>query len=447
MRMSFFKTYRRALSYLWLEKRSFLAICIANIILAVITIAEPILFGRVIDDAITKKTDVFATLGLWIGFGSFNIIAYVLVARGADRLAHRHRLGIMQHSFEKIISMPLVWHQKRGTSNALHTLIRATDSLASIWLEFMRQHLSTLVVLMVLIPTALIMEWRLSMILVVLGSIYVMITRLVMRKTKNSQASIEHHHHVLFEHVSDSISNVKVVQGYNCIREEVSSLRCQVDDLLKVQYPVLNWWALASGLNRIASTISMVVVLLLGAFLVIRRQLQIGDVVSFVGFAQLMIGRLDQISSFINLAVSARVRLEEFFDMEDSTNIILEPETLPDLTNVTGWIKFDRVTYEFSGTCQGVYDISFEVNPGQTVAIVGPTGAGKTTLVNLLQRIYNPTFGHMLPYFRMLDFLTVRLAKIFVLVVIMPAEKMCVMQQKKQMPTTSSWRKEKTMPH
>jgi len=302
------KTYRRALTYLWLEKHAFLSICIANIVLAVITIAEPILFGHVID-SISEKTGVVPTLAIWVGFGIFNIIAYVLVARGADRLTHRRRLGVMTQSFEKIITMPLSWHQQRGTSNALHTLIRATDSLTAIWLEFMRQHLSTFVALAVLIPTAFTMDWRLSMVLVVLGVIYVMIARLVMRKTKHGQASIEHHHHRLFEHISDSISNVAVVQGYNRIREESRMMRSQAANLLKVQYPVLNWWALASGLNRMASTISMVVVLLLGAFLVTRGKLRVGDVVAFVGFAQLMIGRLDQISAFINLAVTTLINL------------------------------------------------------------------------------------------------------------------------------------------
>jgi len=374
--VSLLKTYQRALSYLWVEKHASISICIANIVLAVIAIAEPILFGRVID-AIAEKTDVFATLAIWMGFGIFNIIAYVLVARVADRLTHRRRLAVMTRSFEEIITMPLSRHQQRGTSNALHTLIRAKDSLTAIWLEFMRQHLSTFVALIVLIPTAVSMDWRLSMVLGVLGVIYVMIARLVMRKTKNCQTAIEHHHHTLFEHISDSINNVAIVQGYNRLREESRSLSGQAANLLKVQYPVLNWWALASGLNRMASTISMVVVLLLGAFLVTRRQLRVGDVVAFVGFAQLMISRLDQISAFINLAVSARARLEEFFEMKNTTAASLEPENMPDLTHVKGRVRFDHVTYEFASSSQGIHDISFEVKAGQSVAIVGPTGAGQ----------------------------------------------------------------------
>ncbi|MFD2653784.1 glucan ABC transporter ATP-binding protein/ permease [Brucella rhizosphaerae] len=393
--MSLLKIYWRAMEYLAAEKAATITMCIASVLVALVMLAEPILFGRVIQ-AISDKGDIVTQLAMWAALGAFNIIAAVFVARGADRLAHRRRLGVMIDSYERIITMPLSWHQKRGTSNALHTLIRATDSLFTLWLEFMRQHLTTVVALVALIPVAMSMDMRMSMVLIVLGVIYVMIGQLVMRKTKDGQAAVEKHHHKLFEHVSDTISNVSVVQSYNRIASETQSLRDYAKNLENVQFPVLNWWALASGLNRMASTVSMVIVLLLGAYFVTKGQMRVGDVIAFIGFAQLMIGRLDQISAFINQTVTARAKLEEFFEMEDATADRQEPQGATDIENVKGGIVFDNVTFEFPNSGQGVYDVSFEVNPGQTVAIVGPTGAGKTTLINILQRVFDPAAGRIL---------------------------------------------------
>lgn len=393
--MSLLKIYWRSMTYLSADRGATILMCVASVLVALVTLAEPILFGRVID-AISQKTEVFTNLIMWAALGIFNVIAAVFVARGADRLAHRRRLGVLTDSFERLITMPLAWHQKRGTSNALHTLIRATDSLFTLWLEFLRQHLTTVVALTALIPIAMHMDMRMSLVLVVLGVIYVMIGQLVMRKTKDGQASVEMHHHKVFEHVSDSISNVSVVQSYNRISSEAQALRQYAADLEKAQNPVLNWWALASGLNRMASTISMVIVLLLGAYFVTKGQLRVGEVIAFIGFAQLMIGRLDQISAFINQTVTARAKLEEFFAMEDATAERQEPMDAVDLEHVTGDIIFDNVTYEFQNSGQGVYDVSFAVKPGQTIAIVGPTGAGKTTLINLLQRVYDPAAGRIL---------------------------------------------------
>lgn len=393
--MSLLQIYWKALGYLAADRKRVAFICGANVALAIIAILEPIMFGRVID-AISDGGSVFSTLGLWAGIGAFNIVAFVLVARGADRFAHARRSDVLCESFERVITMPLAWHHQRGTSNSLHTLLRAVETLFSLWLEFMRQHLSTAVALVLLVPTALSMDIRMSMVLLALGALYVGIGRLVMRRTKEGQASVERHFHKVFAHVSDSVSNVAVLQSYNRIGHETDALKRYVKNLLDAQYPVLDWWALANALHRLSSTISMMVVLLIGSYLVMHGQLRIGDVIAFTGFATLLIARLDQMSAFANQISEARAKLEEFYRLEDSAADAAEPDGLRDLVNVTGHVRFEDVSFEFANSGQGVHDVSFEVHAGQTVAIVGPTGAGKTTLINLLQRVFAPSSGRIL---------------------------------------------------
>jgi ATP-binding cassette subfamily B protein len=393
--VSLLQIYWRALGYLAADRKRVALICGANVALAIIAILEPIMFGRVID-AISDKGSVFSTLALWAGLGAFNIIAFVLVARGADRFAHKRRSEVLCQSFERVITMPLAWHHQRGTSNALHTLLRAVETLFSLWLEFMRQHLSTAVALALLIPTAISMDLRMSMVLMGLGVLYIVIGRLVMKRTKAGQAAVERHYHKVFAHVTDSVSNVAVLQSYNRLGHEADTLRRYVKNLLDAQNPVLDWWAMANALHRLSSTISMMVVLLIGAYLVTHGQLKIGDVIAFTGFATLLIARLDQMSAFANQISEARAKLEDFYHLEDSAADAAEPDGLRDLTNVTGHVRFENVGFEFGNSGQGIDDVSFEVQAGQTVAIVGPTGAGKTTLINLLQRVFSPSHGRIL---------------------------------------------------
>ncbi|WSG95443.1 glucan ABC transporter ATP-binding protein/ permease [Rhizobium johnstonii] len=393
--MTLFKVYARALRYLGAYKLRVSLVVVANIVLATITIAEPILFGRIID-AISGKGEVKPILFMWATFAVFNTIAFVLVAREADRLAHGRRATLLTEAFGRIISMPLGWHHQRGTSNALHTLLRACETLFGLWLEFMRNHLSTVIALALLIPTAMSMDLRLSAVLMVLAIAYWLIGRVVMSRTKDGQASVENHYHTVFSHVSDSISNVSVLHSYNRIEAETRALKSFADRLLEAQYPVLDWWAIASALNRMASTIAMMVVLIIGTMLVQAGQLRVGDVIAFIGFANLLIGRLDLMRQFATQIFEARSKLEEFYALEDSVREREEPAGNGEIKDVKGAIEFRDVSFGFGNSSQGLHNVSFSVKAGQTVAIVGPTGAGKTTLVNLLQRVYDARGGKIL---------------------------------------------------
>jgi ATP-binding cassette, subfamily B, beta-glucan exporter len=393
--MSLLQIYWRALQYLGAYRLKVGVVVAANIILAVITIAEPVLFGWIID-AISSGKPVTNILLMWGGFGVFNTVAFVLVAREADRLAHGRRATLLTEAFGRIISMPLSWHHQRGTSNALHTLLRASETLFGLWLEFMRTHLATLVALALLIPTALSMDVRLTVVLIVLGLIYILIGKVVMDKTKDGQASVEGHYHTVFSHVSDSISNVSVVHSYNRIQAETAALQKFTTNLINAQYPVLDWWAIASGLNRIASTASMLIILILGTMLVQKGELRVGDVIAFIGFANLLIGRLDQMRQFSTQIFEARAKLEDFYQLEDSVKERDEPAGTVDLPPVRGDVEFRDVSFDFANTTQGVKHVSFQAKAGQTIAIVGPTGAGKTTLINLLQRVHEPQEGQIL---------------------------------------------------
>ncbi len=385
----------RAMRYLSTHKWRVTIVVIANVILAAITIAEPVLFGRIID-GLSSGSIPTNILIIWGAFALFNTVAYVAVAREADRLAHGRRASLLTEAFGRIISMPLSWHHLRGTSNALHTLLRASETLFGLWLEFMRTHLATFVALAFLIPTAISMDLRLSLVLITLGIFYWFIGKWVMNRTKEGQASVEEHYHTVFAHVSDSISNVSVLHSYNRIEAETKALKSFTDRLLSAQYPVLDWWAFASALNRTASSLSMLIILVIGSILVKNGELKVGDVIAFIGFANLLIGRLDQIRAFATQIFEARAKLVDFFKLEDSVQDREEPSSAKELGHVEGTVEFREVNFGFANTKQGVHDVSFTAKAGQTVAIVGPTGAGKTTLINLLQRVYDPNSGQIL---------------------------------------------------
>ncbi|WP_425373621.1 glucan ABC transporter ATP-binding protein/ permease [Notoacmeibacter ruber] len=389
-----FSLYLRAIRYLLPEKKKVAVICAANVALAAIAVYEPVLLGRVFD-AIAGDGSITTNLVIWLAIGAFNIVAFILVALAGDRLANKHKMQVLLESYEHVMRLPLAYHQQTGSSRVLHTVLRGVDTLFALWLDFMRAHLSTVVALVFLVPTALAMDWRLSVVLFGLAAAYAMTSRFVMQKTEHGQRALEQSNHHVFGHVTDTISNVGVLQSYNRIATETNTLRIFAHRLLDEQYPVLNWWALAATLNRLASTLSMAVVLLIGSLLVSRGELAIGDVIAFTGFAGLLISRLDQITGFLTQLHDSRAKLQEFFRLENEAGGEPRMCSKPALGAVSGAVRFENVSFQYPSSHCGVSDIAFSVLPGQTVALVGPTGSGKSTIINLLQAVQTPQEGRI----------------------------------------------------
>ena len=117
---------------------------------------------------------------------------------------------------------------------------------------------------------------------------------------------------------------------------------------------------------------------------------------AFVGFAGLLIGKLDPLSGFAVRIFQYAPTLRSFFDLLDATDGVREKPDAKPLGNVAGNVRYEDVTFRFKNSDQGVFDISFEAPAGKTVALVGPTGAGKTTTLALLQRLRAPDAGRIL---------------------------------------------------
>ena len=163
---------------------------------------------------------------------------------------------------------------------------------------------------------------------------------------------------------------------------------------LSAQYPVLTWWGILTVLQRAAGTITMVAVFTMGAVLAKRGELTVGEIVAFVGFAGLLLAKLDRA---LVTAVHRRAPvLKGYFALIDEPDGIVEKPGAPPLPPVRGEVRYEGVSFLFPGTPQGVRDIDFAAKPGQTIALVGPTGSGKSTTVSLLMRLRAPDSGRVL---------------------------------------------------
>jgi ATP-binding cassette subfamily B protein len=393
--MGLAKVYLRALGMLASERALTITLVLAGLAIAVVQLAEPILFGKVVD-ALSKGGKAFPIIGLWAALGLFNIMASMALAIMADRLAHRQRLAAMSIAFERAITLPLSYHSQQGSGRVVRILLAGTDQLFALWLSFLREHLTAILSIVLLIPAALSIDARLAALLAALAVLYFLANTVIVKRTHGGQATVEQYHQDVFGRVGDVIGNVTVVQSYTRLIDETSTLRALMADLLRAQYPVLTWWAMLTVLTRTAATITMVAVFAIGAVLAQRGEITVGQIVAFVGFANLLIGKLDMLSGFVGRIFLQAPTLANFFELLDASGSTVEKPGAVPLEHVEGRVQFDTVTYRFPYTESGVFNLCFEAAPGETIALVGPTGSGKTTTLALLQRLRDPQEGRIL---------------------------------------------------
>jgi ATP-binding cassette subfamily B protein len=379
------RTYGRALRLLAGERRTVVLLVAANVGIALVQLAEPVLFGAVVDSITAGGAAVFELIGVWAALGIGGIAGGVVVALNADRLAHRRRTAALAAAFERAVTLPISYHASTGSGRVVRTILSGTDALFMLWLSFFREQLSAVVGIACLVPTALAMNPRLAGVLAALAVVYVCVNLLVVRRTQAGQKLVERHHQDVFGRVGDVIGNVTVVQSYARLAAEASALQDLMRQLLAAQYPVLAWWALLTILTRASATIVMVVIFAAGAVLARRGEITVGEIVSFIGFANLLIGRLDQLTGFVGRFFLQAPTVDAFFDLLAAREDVRDAPDDRTLRDVKGRVAFERVTYRFPGSDQGVLDLSFTADPGRTVALVGPTGSGKTLTLALLQ--------------------------------------------------------------
>src|SRR6266851_560840 len=397
--MDLIRTYIRALSLLGPEARLGWFLSAGNLGVAAAAFIEPVLFGRIIDTlASSPQADGPSTrlawlLAAWVGFGMFAIAAGVSVALFADRLAHRRRQSVLASYFEHVMQLPLAFHGGSHSGRLMKVMLSGTDSLWSLWLDFFRDSFAAAATLLVLLPMALILNWRLGLILLTVAVIFAILTSLVVSKTDTLQRSVERHYTDLAERASDALGNIALVQGFARVEAEVTGLRNVVDNLLAAQMPVLSWWAVIAVLTRASTTLTLLAIFLAGIWLHYRGDAAIGDIVMFMSFSAMLIAQLEKSVRFVNYLFMQAPRLKEFFDVLDTEPAVRDRPDAVDPGRVRGMVEFKDVSFSYDGKRAAIADMSFTALPGETIALVGATGAGKSTALALLHRAFDPQSG------------------------------------------------------
>jgi ATP-binding cassette subfamily B protein len=399
--MGFLQVYARALAKLGPDSSLGWLLALANVAVTIALFAEPVLFGSVInvlavaqaDSASADWAKLWWLVLVWASLGMFTIVCGTLIALVADRLAHRRRLAVLSSYFEHVLQLPLAYHGETHSGRLMKIMLQGTDALWAFWLGFFREHLAAFVSLLLLVPLTLFINWRMAILLIVLCVLFAALTALVLHKTETLQSKVQTYHSDLTERASDAIGNIALVHSFVRVESEVVALKSISERLLAAQYPVLSWWAVATVLTRASTTLAILSIVALGAWLFRNNLITVGEIATFVALAGLVVARLEQAVSFTNRMTLDAARLYEFFDVLGTTPAMHDRPNAIDPGRLIGRVEFDDVSFSYDRKRPAVSGLSFTALPGETVALVGATGAGKSTALMLLHRAFDPQSG------------------------------------------------------
>jgi ATP-binding cassette, subfamily B, beta-glucan exporter len=399
--MKFLRLYFRVLAILGPEARLGWALATANLALASAQFIEPVLFGRIVDTLANSQggshavswPDLLPLVAAWVGFGLFIIVCSTLVALHADRLAHRHTQKVRADYFEHVLQLPLSYHTGTHSGRLMKVMLTGTWTLWNLWLSFFREHLTSFTSLLVLMPLTLILNWRFGLLLMGLCGVFSILIAMVLYKSETLQRTVETYYSDLAERTTDTLGNIALIQSFARIETEVSAMRNVGDKLLGAQMPVLSWWAIAAVLTRTSTTITLLSILVVGIFLYMGGLTTVGEIVMFMSFAAMLISKLEAVVHFANGMVMDAPRLTEFFEVLDTVPSVRDRPDAIEPGRMRGLVEFDDVTYSYDGKRPAVEDLTFTALPGETIAMVGATGAGKSTALALLHRAFDPQSG------------------------------------------------------
>ena len=293
----------------------------------------------------------------------------------------------------KFDRLPLKFFDSRTRGEVMSRAVNDLDSISGTLQQNLTQLLTSVLMLVGTIVMMLTISWILTLVIVLtLPLSLVIVARIAKRSQKHfmqQQAALG----ALNGHVAEMYGGHTIVTAFGHEKKSVATF-----DALNEKYYDSAWRAqFVSGIimpvMMFVGNIGFVLVALIGGLLVTRQALPIGDLQAFIQYGRQFSFPITQLSGIANMIQLTVVAAERVFELLD------EPEETPDAADATaiasprGAVQFDAVSFRYKDDVPLIEDLSLDVTPGQMIAIVGPTGAGKTTLVNLLMRFYDVNRG------------------------------------------------------
>ncbi|MHB8626649.1 MAG: ABC transporter ATP-binding protein [Aggregatilineales bacterium] len=325
--------------------------------------------------------------------GVFSFLATYMAEKSSQGVA----FDLRNELFAKIQRLSFSYHDRNQTGQLM---IRATDDVEKARL-FIGQGLLMMVQAFVLIPGALILMFNtnvsLTLILLPILPIALGLFFIFGALAFPLFAKVQMRLSVLNTILQENLAGIKVVKAFAREPQEQARYNVAADALMRQSINVTKRFAVLFPLTFLVAQLGQAAILYFGGRQILSGDLQLAQYQTFSLYLVFMFLPLAQLGFMISLAAQAGASASRIYEILDTKNEVTDKPGAIELPSVQGHVEFKDVTFSYFGTTDPVLNnVSFEAKPGQTVALLGATGSGKTTIINLLPRFYDVTKGHVL---------------------------------------------------
>jgi len=327
---------------------------------------------------------LFGALGLYVGAAVLSYCQAYMVAGVVQRSMSRLRADVET----KLHRLPLRYVDRQPRGDMLSRLTNDIDNLQQSLQQTMSQLLTSTLSMIAILVMMFTISWTLALIALITVPVSIFSIKLVTKRSKRRFTEQWRHTGMLNAQVEEVFTGHALVKVFGRQHDVEETFRAKNDELFESANAAQFISGTIQPLMMFFGNLNYVAIALIGGLRVASGQMSIGDIQAFIQYSRQFTQPLTQLASMINVmqsGIASAERVFELLDAEEESTDATQPLTDPD---PAGRVEFDHVQFSYDPKKPLITDLSLVAEPGETIAIVGPTGAGKTTLVNLLMRFY-----------------------------------------------------------
>ena len=314
-----------------------------------------------------------------------------------NELEQKVVFDIRSHVYRSLQRLSLNYFENRSTGEIMSRVNDDVTYIERIFVDGVEQFVTAILTLIGITIILFFMHWKLALAALIPIPILIFGAWKFTSRAQNLYHIVRERAAKLNGILQDTVSGMRETMAFNQQGHEIKRFEKRSREFCEGTLNVMRLWAVYSPAMVFVGSLGTVIILLYGIGLVQGNEITIGDLVAFIMYLGLFYIPINQLHSLNHMLQHALVSSQRVFEIIDATPEVEEkPNALLPSTNIKGEIRFDDVSYSYIPSRQVLHNISFTINPGEHIALVGHTGSGKSTIVKLLMRFYDPNAGRVM---------------------------------------------------